>query len=179
MHIPLYYPVTDDDHKEGLSSAPLELLQYGDYQCPTCGLAFYAIKKVQLALGDNLKFVFRNFPLTEIHPNAQNAALSAEAAGLQHQFWPMHDLLFRNQKKLEEIHLMTYAEKLGLNLTVFEKDLISPVLAKRIEHDFEGGIRSGVHGTPTFYLNGLKFTGDWQGEGFIFYLKEQLRSGQL
>jgi protein-disulfide isomerase len=140
------------DHIQGPDTAPITMVEYGEYECPFCGQAYYIIKQVQERLGDNLRFVFRNFPLTQIHPNAQNAAEAAESAGAQNKFWDMHDCLFEHQQALGVEHLVQYATMLGLDLNQFVYDLSNHVHSPRIREDFLSGVRSGVNGTPTFTL---------------------------
>jgi len=165
--------VTHKDHIKGPDTAALELVEYGDYQCPSCGESYLMIKKAQQVLGKNLKFVFRNFPLAE-HPDAFPAAMAAEAAALQHQFWEMYDLLYHNQLYLSYDDLLAYADQLGLDRDKFELDLQSEALASKIEVDFEEGESSGVTGTPNFYINGEKYEGDWESDSLIHYLKRLL-----
>ena len=162
--------VTNKDHIRGLQTAPLELVEYGDYQCPSCGEAYIALKQVQQQLRKQVKFIFRNFPLAE-HPNAFGAAIAAEAAALQHKFWEMHDLLYSNQLYLGSDDLLGYAEELGLDTRRFSQDLQSEVLAAKIQAEFESGESSGVTGTPNFYINGEKYNGDWEGDSLTHYLK--------
>lgn len=167
-------PVNSKDHIQGKNSAPLELVEYGDYQCPHCGHAYPIIKNVQLNLGDDLKFVFRNFPLSEIHPDAFNAAVAAEAAGLQQKFWEMHDIIFENQQELDFVSLFLYAKKIGLDLERFKNDIQKNTLITKVEQDFESGVRSGVNGTPSFFINGKKYNGNWEENVLTLYLKSQL-----
>src|SRR5947208_14368649 len=115
--------VSSNDHIQGKSNAPLELVEYGDYQCPHCGHAYPILKKVQHELGDDLKFVFRNFPLSESHPDAFNAAMAAEDAALQHKFWEMHDIIFEKQQALDFENLFLYAKTIGLNMERFKNDI--------------------------------------------------------
>lgn len=149
------------DHIQGPPTAPLTLLEYGDYECPYCGQAYGIIKVVQNDLGENLCFAFRNFPLTQIHPNAQSAAEAAEAAGGQKKFWEMHDCLYENQNALDDEYLVEYARLLGLDISRFELDMSLHTYAPRIREDFISGVRSGVNGTPTFYINGIRYNGSW------------------
>lgn len=157
----LRVPVSKADHAQGPEDAALVLVEYGDYECPFCGQAHPIVKHAQRALEDELRFVFRNFPLTQIHPHAMNAARAAEAAGLQGRFWEMHDMLYENQDNLEDENLLVYAAELGLDLDQFTRDLLSPPVTQRILADVQGGARSGVNGTPTFFVNGFRFDGDW------------------
>ena len=167
-------PVNSKDHIQGKNTAPLELVEYGDYQCPHCGRAYPIIKNVQQRFGPDLKFVFRNFPLSEIHPDAFNAAVAAEAAGLQEKFWDMHDIIFENQRQLDFESLFLYAKTIGLDLERFKNDIQKDELTTKVEQDFESGIRSGVNGTPSFFINGKKYNGDWEEHVFSQYLKTQL-----
>jgi protein-disulfide isomerase len=129
---------------------------------------------VQRSLGADLKFVFRNFPLSEAHPDAFNAAVAAEAAGLQNKFWEMHDIIFANQEALDSESLFLYARSIGLDLERFKNDIQKNTLKAKVEQDFESGVRSGVNGTPSFFINGKKYNGDWEEDVFIKYLKSQL-----
>lgn len=155
-------PVNNDkDHIQGSENAPIELVEYGDYQCPHCGRAYSIIKRIQEKFKDDLKFVFRNFPLSEIHPQAIQAAAAAEAAGRQGKYWEMHDIIFENQHNLAKHALLEFAQKLELDLSKFETDLSDQVIIEKIESDFESGVRSGVNGTPTFFINGTKYVDSW------------------
>jgi protein-disulfide isomerase len=153
----LTLPVSEDrDHIQGPADAPVTLIEYGDYQCPYCGAAYPIIKEVQAMMGHRLRFVFRNFPITTAHPQAEQAAEAAEAAGAQDRFWPMHDLLYENQRHLADEDLLRYAGQLGLDVDSFGRDLAEHVHAARVHDDFMSGVRSGVNGTPTFYINGVR-----------------------
>ena len=166
--------ITDMDHIQGNANAPIELVEYGDYQCPYCGHAYPILKNIQKKLGKNLKFVFRNFPLSEIHPNALNAAVSSEAASFQHKFWEMHDHLFEHQTRLDDASLVKYATQLHLDVEQFKNDFEKPELTEKVNDDFESGVRSGVNGTPSFFINGEKYNGDWEEEPFIEHLENLL-----
>ena len=152
----LTVPVSDRDHVEGPADAAVTLVEYGDYECPYCGAAYPIIKDIQARMGERLRFVFRNFPITTSHPHAERAAEAAEAAAAQGTFWQMHDLLYENQKRLGDQDLRVYAERLGLDVELFDKELAEHVHAERIHEDFMSGVRSGVNGTPTFYVNGSR-----------------------
>ena len=158
----LEIPVTAErDHIEGPVNASLTLVEYGDYQCPYCGAAYPEVKKVQKELGSELRFVFRNFPLTNMHEHAMNAAETAEAASAQGKFWPMHDFLYEHQATLGDSSVaLGYAKKLGLDTQRFEREVAQHMYQKRIKDDFMGGVRSGVNGTPTFYVNGVRHDED-------------------
>lgn len=149
------------DHIHGPVDAPVMLLEYGDYECPYCGAAHPIVKGIQQSMGNALGFVFRHFPLTTVHPHSERAAEAAEAAGAQGKFWAMHDMLYEHQRHLADPHLVSYAQALGLDLELFRDALIQHVYAPRVREDFISGVRSGVNGTPTFYINGLRYDGSW------------------
>ena len=165
----LAVPVTPErDHIEGILNAPLTLVEYGDYQCPYCGAAYPEVKKVQKNLGPELRFVFRNFPLTNIHEHAMTAAETAEAAAVQKKFWPMHDFLYEHQATLGDPNTaLGYAKKLGLDTQKFEREIAQHTYQKRIKEDFMSGVRSGVNGTPTFYVNGVRHDGEAVAKALI------------
>ena len=161
----LIMPVADDrDHIQGPADAAVTLVQYGDYECPYCGAAYPVIKEVQARMGERLRFVFRNFPISTSHPHAERAAEAAEAAAAQGKFWPMHDLLYENQRDLRDRALHAYAEQLGLDVDLFDKELAEHVHADRVHEDFMSGVRSGVNGTPTFYINGVRHDDSYDTE---------------
>ena len=163
--VKLRVPVTEADHAQGPDDAPLTLVEYGDYECAYCGQAYAIVKQIQDTLSEELRFVFRNFPLTQVHPHAMNAARAAEAAGLQRRFWEMHDALYENQENLDDRNLIANAVTLGLDLGRFTQDFAGQKIEDRIVSDIEGGARSGVNGTPTFFVNGFRFEGNWiEGE---------------
>ena len=165
MEPELTLPVSSSrDHIQGPQKAPITLLEYGDYECPYCGQAFTIVKLVQNLLGNNLRFVFRNFPLTQIHPHAQHAAEAAECAGAQNKFWEMHDILYENQQALEDENLLEYAKVLELDMSRFQDDFYNHTFALRVREDFLSGIRSGINGTPTFYINGMRYNDSWDQE---------------
>jgi protein-disulfide isomerase len=144
------------DHIRGPVDAPATLVEYADYECPYCGAAEPIVREVQARMGDRLRFVFRNFPITSAHPHAEHAAEAADAAGAQGRFWEMHDLLLENQQHLDDEDLHGYAERLGLDVERFDAELAEHVHAERVREDFMGGVRSGVNGTPTFFVNGVR-----------------------
>jgi protein-disulfide isomerase len=156
----LTVPVTKKDHIQGSLDAPFILVEYGDYQCPFCGRAYPVVKQVQEAMGNKLCFVFRNFPLKEAHPFALMAAQAAEAAALQKKFWEMHDLIYENQKLLSPDLLAELADQLKLDLVKFKSDFRSTAVMKKIEDDFINGVRSGVNGTPSFFINSVRYDGE-------------------
>ncbi len=150
-------PVSAHDHSQGPENAPLTLVEYGDYQCPYCRAAYPVVKEVQKALGKKLRFVFRNFPLTNAHPYALVAAEAAEAAALQGKFWEMHDIIYENQGMLEPEALLVWAREVGLDLAKFEAAIRKGDITKRIKEDRMSGISSGVNGTPCFFINGTRY----------------------
>jgi protein-disulfide isomerase len=154
-------PVTERDHVSGPEAAPITLVEYGDYQCPYCGAAFPIVQEVRRRLGDQLRFVFRNFPLTQIHPHAEHAAQTAEAAAAQGRFWPMHDWLFRHQFALDDGSLLEAASELGLDVTRMRRELADGTHSEKVREDFSSGVRSGVNGTPTFFINGIRHDADY------------------
>ena len=166
------------DHMLGRPDAPIQLVEYGDYECPFCGRAHPIVKAVVRAMGDDdLVFAFRNFPLSQAHPHALRAAQAAEAAALQGRFWPMHDLLFENQQFLEDEHLFRYAGLVGCDPEQFAEDVDSEEVAERVRSDFLSGARSGVNGTPTFFINGERYEGSWEPDVLLSVLQE-LRAGR-
>jgi protein-disulfide isomerase len=155
----LTLPDPERDHTYGSANESIKLLEYGDYECPFCAEAQPIIKEIQRRLGDGLLFAFRNFPLTNIHPYAEHAAEAAEAAGAQENFWGMHDILFENQTALDDEDLAAYAAELGLDETRLIREVASSAYAPRIREDFKSGVRGGVNGTPTFFINGERYDG--------------------
>jgi protein-disulfide isomerase len=163
----LVLPVGDRDHAQGPANAPVTLVEYGDYECPYCGQAYPIVKAVQKTLGPRLRFVFRNFPLSEMHPHAAGAAEAAEAAGALGKFWEMHDALFEHQDALEAPDLIAYAAGLGLDADRVAKELKSHTHEARVREDFMSGVRSGVNGTPTFFINGERHDGPWDYQDLV------------
>ncbi|HEY3207952.1 MAG TPA: DsbA family protein [Gaiellaceae bacterium] len=169
----LTLPVSDDrDHIQGPADARVTLVEYGDYECPYCGAAYPIIKEVQSRMADRLRFVFRNFPISTSHPHAEQAAEAAEAAASQGKFWEMHDLLYENQEHLDDADLHRYADQLGLDVGVFDEELAEHVHAERVREDFMSGVRSGVNGTPTFYINGARHDGGYQLDELLAALED-------
>ncbi|MDP9268498.1 MAG: DsbA family protein [Acidobacteriota bacterium] len=160
----LRVPVGADDHVQGPATAAVTLVEYGDYECPHCGHAYPIVKQLQEEFGDDLRFVFRNFPLANAHPHAQLAAEAAEAAGAQGKFWEMHDWLFENQDDLSSENIVAGAEELGLDMKRFVNDSESRKFQEKVKRDFAGGVRSGVNGTPTFFINGVRHDADFEYE---------------
>jgi protein-disulfide isomerase len=165
MSAALKLPVGPRDHIQGSPDAPVTMVEYGDYECPHCARAHPILKLVQKRVGHLLLFAFRNFPLTEIHPHAEQAAEAAESAGAHGRFWPMHDMIYEHRQDgpdaLEVEALATYASMIGLNPVGMIQDVADHTYLPRIRDDFMSGVRSGVNGTPTFFINGVRFDGDW------------------
>jgi protein-disulfide isomerase len=155
-------PVSEEDHIQGSFKAPVILVEYGDFQCPHCGAAHPIIKEIEKYFGKQLAFVFRHFPLSESHPFARLAAVSSEAAGNQGKFWEMHDLIYQNQAMLGPRAFTILAEKIKLDLKIFQQDIKEHSLSDKVESNFESGILSGVNGTPTFYINGVQHYGTYE-----------------
>ena len=163
--------VGEDDHVEGSLDAPVILVEYGDFECPHCGRAYPIVKAARRQLGESLALVWRQFPLSEIHPHAIHAAEATEAAGAQRKFWEMHDLLFEHQDALDDDDLITYGASLGLDVARYTAELRKGTYREHVRKDFLNGVRSGVNGTPTFFINGTRFDGDWSSpEKFIAVL---------
>ena len=157
-------PPGPDDHYVGPPDAAVVLVEYGDYECPHCGRAHVVLTEVLASLAGQVRFVFRNFPLSEVHPHAERAAEAAESVAAHagnEAFWEMHDLLFENQDALEPDDLVGYAEAVGVSGTAVAEELATRTRRERVRADFKSGIRSGVNGTPTFFVNGRRFDGNW------------------
>ena len=154
--------VSPDDHVQGRIDAPVTLVEYGDYECSHCGRAYPIVKSLQQQFGDKLRFVFRNFPLRELHPHAQAAAETAEFAGVHGRFCEMHDAIFENQQRLSQRALIELAERLELDSGALEQSLRRGEFHGRVQRDFSDGVRSGVNGTPTFFINGERHDADFE-----------------
>ncbi|MFZ2294466.1 MAG: DsbA family protein [Polaromonas sp.] len=152
---PLLLPDEATDHIQGPAFAPVTLIEYGDFECPSCLQAHAALKVILPHFGPQLRFVFRQFPLREVHPQAELAAEAAEAAGAQGKFWPMYELLFTNQQHLKEKHLLDYAGQIGLDLPRYQNEMKDHVYLQRVQENMQGGRHLGVRSTPAFYVNGL------------------------
>jgi protein-disulfide isomerase len=155
----LKVPVSSEDHVQGPETAEVTLVEYGDYECSHCALAYPIMKRIQQHFGKRIRFVFRNFPLTESHPNAEAAAETAEFAGAHGKFWEMHDLLYENQPRLSGALLLELARKLQLTPAALSQALEDGQFTAHVRADFSGGVRSGVNGTPTFFINGYRHDG--------------------
>jgi protein-disulfide isomerase len=168
----LVVPVSERDHSQGPATAAVTLVQYGDYECPYTRQSTTVVRAIQQQLGDKLRFVFRNFPLTEIHPHALHSAETAEAAAAQGKFWEMHDYIFHHQHTLEDSDLEQFAIAVGLDMQQFARDMAERPYISRIEEDLQSGIRSGVRGTPTFFINGALYPGSWEQEALLAAIEE-------
>jgi protein-disulfide isomerase len=176
--------VTDRDHVAGPADAPVTLVEYGDYQCPHCAHAHPVITAARRRLGNQIRFVYRNFPLTEIHPEALHAAEAAESVADQaggDAYWAMHDALFEHQQDsedaLDDLHLVEYAAAVGADPERVERDLENESYSERVRTDFMSGVRSGVNGTPTFFINGVRYEGNWSDLGtFVDALEHAARA---
>jgi protein-disulfide isomerase len=155
----LTIPVHEGDHASGPLSAPLVMVEYGDFECPHCGVAYPIIQQVREAFGAELTFVYRHFPLTSVHQHAQRAAETAEWAAHAGRFWEMHDYLFAHQQRLDDRGLHAAATQVGLDPRGLQQAWDSHAMIARIKEDFLGGIKSGVTGTPKFFLNGIRHDG--------------------
>jgi protein-disulfide isomerase len=164
-------PVSESDHRSGPDDAPVTLVEYGDFECPACGAAYPIVEGVRKMMGARLRFVFRHFPLTQIHAHAMHAAEAAEAAGAQGKFWQMHGMLFEHQDALEDADLVRYAKALHLAVKRFGSELASGAHAERIGEHIRSGIRSGVNGTPTFFINGVRHDGSWDAPDLLAALE--------
>jgi protein-disulfide isomerase len=157
-------PVGPQDHVQGDANAVVTLVEYGDYQCPYCGNAYPIVKKMQAKFGKKLRFAFRNFPLAEMHPFAMGAAEVAEAAALQGKFWEMHDRLYENQEALDPQSLLEHIRALHLDAAKIQDAINGGAVVDKIKSDFNSGVHSGVNGTPSFFINGVRFDGNWTDE---------------
>lgn len=169
----LVVPVSlERDHIRGCADAPITLLEYGDYECPHCAAARPIVSTILDQVGGAVRFVYRHFPLTIIHPHAEAAAEAAEAAGSQGRYWQLHDALYANQQDLTVPRLVTYAAALGLDLEQFTRETLGHVHLPKIADDFTSGVRSGVNGTPTFYVNDIRNDGGWDYETLLSALQQ-------
>jgi len=171
----LTIPVGPRDHVMGPADAPITLVEYGDFQCPYCGAAYPIVKQVRAQLGERVRFAFRNFPLTRIHQHAEHAAEAAEAAAAQGAFWQMHDRLFERQFALEDENLAEYARELGLNADRLAGELAAGTHRDHVRDDFMSGVKSGVNGTPTFFINGVRHDGGYDLASLLGALEVAVR----
>jgi protein-disulfide isomerase len=165
-------PIQPDDHVQGSPEAQYTLVEYGDYECPDCGRLFLMIRDLHAEFGQNLRLVFRHYPRSGIHPYAQQAAEAAEAAGAQGRFWEMHDLLFASQNALATKNLYKYADQLSLDTHRFRDELKHRVYEQRVREDFRRGVENGVYGTPSLFINGIRYDGGLDLESLRGRIKE-------
>ena len=163
----LSVPVGSEDHRQGDLDAAFTLVEYGDYECPSCGQAYPIVKRLQKHFGKRLLFVFRNFPLSQMHPHAESAAETAEFAGAHDKFWEMHDLLYENQDRLGDRLLEELTQKVHLDPAQLREALETREFQPRVRADFAGGVRSGVNGTPTFFIDGIRHDGPYDFDTLV------------
>jgi len=172
--------VTERDHISGAPDAPVTLLEYGNFECIHCGRAYPIIKEVQKRLADNLRFVFRHFPTVETHPHSLRAAEASEASGAQGKFWEMHDQLFMHQQALEDHDLSRYARHIGLDEQKFAYDMAQNTFEKQIQSDFDRSLfDEHVTGTPTFYINDVRYTGATNLQSLLLAIKQADTEGRI
>lgn len=165
--------VNERDHAVGPKTAPVTLLEYGNFECIHCGRAYPVIKEIQRLLKNDLHFVFRHFPTVQTHPHALRAAEATEAAAVQGKFWQMHDELFTHQQALEDHDLSRYAKRIGLDVVRFEHDMAENSFLKQVEADYQVALfDEHITGTPTLYVNGLRYTDAIDVEGLLQAIKE-------
>jgi len=170
----LKIPVTPEEHAQGQENAEVTLVEYGDYECPHCGRAYPIVKQVQKHFKKRLRFIFRNFPLSEMHANAEAAAETAEFAGAEGKFWEMHALLFENQARLGDAFFAELSERLKLSSSELDQALEQKTFEARVRADFSGGVRSGVNGTPTFFINGVRHDASFDYDTLVSAIHEVL-----
>jgi formate-nitrite transporter family protein len=178
--VKLKNPVTERDHSSGSATAPVTLLEYGNFECIYCGQIYPVIKQIQNLLGDNLRFVFRHFPIDQTHPHSLRAAEAAESAAAQQKFWQMHDELFTHQTALEDRHLSRYAKRIGLNLERFNHDMTEHSFLLQIDADYQRSLfDEHITGTPTLYLNDVRYTGATDFESLLHAIKLSDTEGRI
>ena len=170
----LTVPVTAEDHVQGPEDADVTLVEYGDYECPHCGRAYPIVQQVQKKFGEQLRFAFRNFPLGQMHPHAEAAAEVAEFAGAHGKFWEMHDRLFENQERLGEGLFRALVKELTLSTSAMRQALEQKTFQTRVRADFTSGIQSGVNGTPTFFINGLRHNGSFDFDALVSAIQQAM-----
>ena len=168
----LILPVSRRDHVKGPRSAPVMLLEYGDYECPYCGLAYSFVQDLEQSLGDLVCFAFRNWPLVTVHHHSEHAAEAAEAAASQGKFWEMHHCLFGHQQALHDEDLVECAKGIGLDVPMFTREMTAHRYADRVREDFLSGVRSGVNGTPAFFINGARYQGSLNLRSLLSAIEE-------
>jgi protein-disulfide isomerase len=175
QRVTLTVPVSERDHIRGAADAPITLVEYLDFECPFCGLAYPIVRELRRRLGARLRVVVRHFPRRDQHPHAQHAAEATEAAATQGKFWELHDRLFENQQALEDQALLRYAADLGLDTERFRRELTEHLYRDRVQEDVLSGLRSGVRGTPTFFVNGVRHDGRWELDDLLTAIADATR----
>ncbi|MGH2615249.1 MAG: DsbA family protein [Thermomicrobiales bacterium] len=174
----LTVPVGPDDWSDGPENAPVTFVEYGDFECPHCGRMEPILRELRRLAGPGMRFVYRHFPLTSSHPHAESAAEAAEAAGMQGAFWQMHDALFANQQALADRDLVGYAAGLGLDADAVATALANRTYESNVHEDFMSGVRSGVSGTPTFFINGVRYDGDYELDALARAVQKAARAAR-
>jgi formate-nitrite transporter family protein len=178
--VKLKNPVTERDHTSGSATAAVTLIEYGDFECIYCGQVYPIIKQVQNLIGDNLRFVFRHFPIIQNHPHSMRAAEAAEAAAAQQKFWQMHDELFMHQTALEDRDLSRYAKRIGLDPERFSRDMTEHSFLQQIDADYQHSLfDEHITGTPTLYLNDVRYTGATDFESLLHAIKLSDTEGRI
>jgi protein-disulfide isomerase len=173
-NIKLTLPVSESrDHIQGPVTAPITLVEYGDYECPYCAQAYMITKEIQERLGSKLRFVFRNFPLTKVRPHAYQAAIAAETAAAQGKFWEMYDYLFKHGQVVTDDNLRRSAANLGLNVARFDHEFLDRTYSSHVDEDIQSGKSSGVKSTPTFFINGDRYNGAWDLDSLLSAFDEE------
>ena len=167
----LLLPIQPEDHVQGDPTARFTLVEYGDYECPACGQLFNIVEDLRRQWPQDIRLVFRHYPLSGIHPRAQQAAEAAEAAGAQGRLWEMHDVLFAHQQALAMKNLLSYAEQLGLDVNRFSNDLRQRVYEERVRIDFRRGVANGVYGTPGLFINGVRYNRSLDADSLVAHLR--------
>src|SRR5215208_5277066 len=176
-NIKLTLPVSElRDHIQGPVTAPITLVEYGDYECPYCAQAYMITKEIQERLGSKLCFVFRNFPLTKVRPHAYKAAIAAETAAAQGKFWEMYDFLFKHAQTANNDNLRQSAANLGLNVAIFDREFLDFTYSRHVDEDIQSGKSSGVKSTPTFFINGDRYNDAWIWILFLMRLTRRVYS---
>ena len=171
----LKVPLTPHDHVLGSPTAPVSMVEYGDYECPHCAAAHPIVNLVLEHFGDDICFTFRHFPLSQIHPNAEAAAESAEFCGAAGKFWEMHDGIYENQDQLGLPLLFALANALGLSEAALREALVNGTYEPKVKSDFIGGVRSGVNGTPAFFINGRRHDGSYAYSDLVSAVEASMR----
>jgi protein-disulfide isomerase len=165
-------PVGKRDHSRGPENAPVTLVEYGDYECPYCRQADDVVREIMATMGDRVRYVFRHFPLVELHPHAEHAAEAAESGAAQHRFWPLHEQLYANQDDLDDASLASYADRVGCDPERVLRDVTTEAHAARVQEDVASGRASGVRGTPTVFINGRRHQGEWDVHSLLAAIEE-------